>query len=224
MKRAFLLVLLILVVAVVTYKYFYPTYNYRYRLTINIEADGKIHSGSSVIEVIWYAHFLPETISFSSVLRGQAALVDLGDRGVVVAALINGESYGPASDGAWGAQWIAARSFGFQSTLDQLSALQSMRGKRDLGMDNLPRFVWLSDPRDPKSAKKILVQDFPTLLGPSVRFAGAFVEITDDPLVIDIRNKLPWLKALERRPAGDDVIYLPDNFPISRSLFIGDWS
>ena len=29
----------------------YPTYTYRYKMTINVEADGKLYSGSSVIEV-----------------------------------------------------------------------------------------------------------------------------------------------------------------------------
>ncbi|WP_426437213.1 hypothetical protein [Bradyrhizobium genosp. P] len=69
--------LISLVAAFATYKFFYPTYTYRYRLTVNIEADGKLHSGSSVVEVIWYAHFLPELVSFSPELRGQAALVPL---------------------------------------------------------------------------------------------------------------------------------------------------
>ena len=99
-----------------------------------------------------------------------------------------------------------------------------MRGKRDLAIDNLPRFLWFPNPEDTVSAKKILAPDFSTLIGPSVRFTSASVEVTDDPLVIDMRNKLPWLKSLEQRPAWDNVIYLPDGFPISRSLFIGDRS
>ena len=206
------------------YKYLYPTYSYRYRLTINIEAEGKLHTGSSVIEVTWYAHFLPEFVSFSPELRGQAALVDLGDRGAVVATLLNGESYGPAQDGAWGAIWIATRAFGLNSTTDELPRLPQLRGKRDLASDNLSRFLWFSNPKDPASASNILVQEFPTTLGSSVHFAGATIEITNDPIVIDIRDKLPWLQSFEQRLPGDDVIYLPNKFPIARFLFIGDRS
>lgn len=221
MKRFLFVVLLVLFATAATYKFFYPTYSYRYRLTVNIEADGVIHSGSGVIEVVWYAHFLPSLVSFSPELGGQAALVDLDNRGVVVATLFNGEDYGPAKDGALGAIWLAALAFGNNSTLEELPALEKLRGKRDLAPDELPRFLWFSNPRDPMTARKILVQDFPTLLGPSARFTGASVEITNDPLVINIRDKLPWLKSLEQMPPSRNIIYLPNNFPIRRDLFIG---
>jgi hypothetical protein len=226
MKRGCLITLVVGIAAMAAlYKYWYPTYSYRYRLTVNIEVDGKVHTGSSVIEVTWYAHFLPELVSFSPELRGQAALVDLGSHGVVVATLINGEDYGPARDGAWGAIWIIPRAFGIGTSVYELpAALPKLRGRRDLAPDNLPRFVWFSNLQDPTTARKVLSPDFPAVLGPFVRFAGASVEIANDSLVIDIRDKLSWLKALEQKPPGDDVIYLPNMFGISRSLFIGDAS
>ncbi len=208
---------------VVAYKYCYPTYSYRYRLTVNIEADGKLHSASSIVEVSWSAFFLP-SYHFNPRLRGQAPLVDLGSRGVLVATLVTGDSYGPAQDGAWGALWIAARAFRLDSTNEQLPLLSTLRGQRALPLDDLPRFVWFPNPEDPKTARKVLAQDFSTVLGPSVRFVGALVEITNDPIVIDIPDRLPWLKSLEQKPIGANVIYTTDKFPITRSLFIGDGS
>jgi hypothetical protein len=62
------------------------------------------------------------------------------------------------------------------------------------------------------------------VFGPSARFAGAFVEITRDWLVIDIREKLPWIKSLEHKPAGKDRIYLPNKLWMGRYMFIGDGS
>lgn len=56
------------------------------------------------------------------------------------------------------------------------------------------------------------------------QFAGAFVEITSDPLVIDIRQKLPWITSLEKKPAGEHIIYLPNKLGIGRYMFIGDAS
>jgi len=35
----------------VLYKISYPTQTYRYRMTVNVEVDGQMRSGSSVIEV-----------------------------------------------------------------------------------------------------------------------------------------------------------------------------
>jgi hypothetical protein len=99
-----------------------------------------------------------------------------------------------------------------------------LRGKRKLAFDNLPRFLWFTNPQDPTSATTLLVDDIPRLFGPSARFAGAFVEITSDPLVIDVRQELPWLKALEEKPAGKNIIYLPNKLGINRYMFIGDAS
>jgi hypothetical protein len=202
--------------------YMYPNYTYRYRLTVNIEIDGQIRSASSVIEVTWSKHpELPGAGSFSPTLRGQAAMVDLGERGVVVATLVNGEDYGPAKDGALGALWIAAEAFGNHSTYEEIPNLPKLLGKRDLALNNLPRFLWFSNPQDLTTAKKLLVQDIPSIFGPSARFAGASVEITSDPITIDLREKLPWIKSLEGRPLGTPPIYLSNKLTITRGLFIG---
>jgi hypothetical protein len=71
--------------------------------------------------------------------------------------------------------------------------LPTLRGKRKLAFDNLPRFLWFTNPQDPTSATTLLVDDI------SARFAGAFVEITSDPLVIDVRGSRHWRKNLQAR-------------------------
>ncbi len=203
----------------------YPTYTYRYRLTVNIEVAGELHSGSSVIEVTWRGHpKMPGGNTNSPELRGEAAVVDLGDLGLVVATLTNAESYGVALDGAWGALWIAPRAFGFKASIDQMPDFVKEHGKRDLTQDNLPRFVWFPDPKDPMTAQKVLADKFPTAIGPPVHFVRASVEITDDPVVIDIWEKLPWLRWLEQKPGGQKGIRLSNGFSLSRYMFIGERS
>jgi hypothetical protein len=217
MKRSLFFTLMVLVAAIAVYKWFYPTYSYRYRLTINIETDGKLHSGSSVVEVIWYAHFMPELVSFSPELRGQAALVDLGSRGVVVATLVAKDWGWHNTDAGWGALWLVPRAFGVKDAIDGLSAVARLRGKRELGLNNLPRLLWFSNPQDPHTAKTILVDDIASVLGQSARFAGASVEMTRDPLVIDIRQKLPWVDLY----SDTNRLYLPNNLDIGRYIFVG---
>jgi hypothetical protein len=229
MKRGCLTALVVLVVGAATLvlgsKYEYPVYSYRYRLTVNVELDGKTYSGSSVIEIGWQEGIkLGDSGGFAPMIRGQAVLVDLGDRGVVVATLINGESYGPAEDGALGAQWIAPRAFGTTTNAEEIPKLPELHGKRDLALDNLPRFLWFSNPQDPTTAQKLLVQDIPAALGSTARFAGASVEITGDPIVIDVRQKFLWLKPLEDKGPGSDIIYLPNKLGINRYMFIGEES
>jgi hypothetical protein len=80
--------------------------------------------------------------------------VDLGDSGAVVAALINGEDYGPAKDGVLGAQWTTPRAFGKSTTAKEIPDLPKLRGKRDLTSNNLPRLLWLSNSKEPRTVTK----------------------------------------------------------------------
>lgn len=203
----------------------YPNYSYRYRLSVSFEVDGRVRTGSSVIEVTWHGGpEIGDVGGYSSTMKGEAALVDLGSHGAVVATLITSDSYGQSKDGAWGALWIAPRAFGFGTSVDELPAFLKLQGKRDLSADNLPRFLWFSNPQDLATAQKLLPTEVSMTLGPSVRFVGASVEITDDPLVVDIRQKLSWIKTIESRPPEARTIYLPNKLGISRYLFIGDAS
>jgi hypothetical protein len=225
--RSTVLIVIALCVAALVgcYMFNYPVYTYRYRLTINIELDGKVHSGSSVIEIGWQEGIkLGDAGGFAPLIRGQAAIVDLSDRGVVIATLITGEGYGTAGDGALAAISIVPRAFGKASTAEQIPDLPNLRGKRNLEANDLPRFLWLSSKDDVTTARKLHVQEIPEVLGPSARFAGTSVEITEDPIVIDIRERLPWLKSLDRKRPEPDPIYLPDGLGITRYMFIGDGS
>ena len=230
MKRGFLTAFVVIVLSigalVVGYMYKYPNYTYRYRLTVNIEVDGKVHSGSSVIEVTWHGGpEIGDVGPYTPTIRGQAPLVDLGVRGIVVAALINGEGYGrPSSGSAWGVLWIAPRAFGRESSVDELPDLPKLRGKRELASDNLPLLLWFSSPQDPNTAKKILVEDIPDIFGPSARFVGASVEIAGDPILIDINQKLPWFQSWSDDYRARGPIYLPNKTGLSRYMFVGDAS
>lgn len=190
------------------YKSSFPTYSYRYRLTISVELDGKVHTGSSVIEIRWIGHpNLPDAGSFSPQVRGQAAFIDLGLSGAIVAALGTGtgQTSPGAPDHAVSAVWFAARAFGNQSTNKELPALEKLRGRRDLTPNNMPRLIWFPKIADPTSAKRFAAGDIMALLGPSARVVAAYVEITDAPIIIDIDKKFPWFSMLNR-PLGQGVI------------------
>jgi hypothetical protein len=66
-----------------------PVYPLRYRLTLAVEADGVVHSASSVIE----ASFRPNRIDVLSQMpsfswwQGTAPIIDLGSKGWVAASL-----------------------------------------------------------------------------------------------------------------------------------------
>jgi hypothetical protein len=198
----------------------YPTYSYRYRLTIAIEIDGKVHSGSSVIEVIWRGQpDFPGAGSFTPHVRGQAVYVDLESHGAIVATLSNFESYGPAQDGALSVLWLVPRAFlGRPMSSDDLPELPKLRGRRELTSNNMPRLIWFSDIANPKTARRITAAEIPTVFGPSARLRTAEVEITDAPIVVDIDKKLPWFGILEKPLGRIEVSY---GFILDKWAFIG---
>jgi hypothetical protein len=191
-------ILLAIVVAVaVILKTNYPSYSYRYRLQISLSIDGQVYTGSSVIEIVWECG--PKIAGLgrcAPTLGGQAALIDLGPRGVIAATLRSGENISPNPDAAVDAVWLCANAFGNHSTNEELPALQHLTGRRDLSPSNFPRLVWFANAADMKSARKITVQNVANILDPTARFTDAFVEITRDPIVVDIAKKLPWFPAL----------------------------
>ncbi len=202
----------------------YPTYTYRYRLTLALEVDGKLHTGSSVIEISWVGQpYIPGAGSFVPRVRGQAAFIDFGSRGVVVAALVTGETSQDVPDGSKSAVWIAARAFGNESTQAELAELPRLTGRRQLMPDNMPRLIWFPDAADPKTARRFAPQNLRELFDPSGRL-DAYIEITRDPIIIDIDKKLPWFNMLSGASPNFGVIYLPSGFALSREMFIGDSS
>src|SRR6476660_7258801 len=60
----------------------------RYRLTLEAEVDGKLKTGSSVIEVTYNKNNDPiSTAEFSIDIRGEAVVLDLGSRRTLFALL-----------------------------------------------------------------------------------------------------------------------------------------
>ncbi|MBR1209883.1 hypothetical protein [Bradyrhizobium sp. JYMT SZCCT0180] len=208
---------------VVIFKLNFPTYSYRYRLQVSLSLDEKVYTGSSVIEVVWECG--PKIAGLgrcAAYLGGQAAVIDLGSRGVVVATLRTGENILPIPDGAIDAVWFCANAFGNQSTDAELPALPRLTGRRGLAPSNFPRLIWFANPADPNSAKKITIENVRNTIDPTARFTEAFVEITRDPIVVDIATKLPWYPALLLAQKGKLVISTPGQFQLIYNMFVGE--
>jgi hypothetical protein len=211
------------IVGYTAFKLSFPTYSYRYRLQISLSVDEKVYTGSSVIEVTWECG--PKVVGLgqcSASLGGQAAAIDLGPRGVVVATLRTGYSIVPVPDGAVDAVWLCARAFGSQSANEELPALPNLTGRRNLSASNYPRLVWFSKPNDQSAAVQITPETVAAKLDPTARFVEAFVEITRAPITTDIATKLPWLPALVREQKGRMISGRPDQFMLIYNMFVGE--
>jgi hypothetical protein len=201
---------------------------YRYRLHLAISIDDKVATGSSVVEVVWqcgrsYGNKRNELGPCYPSLGGQATLVDLGPRGVVVATLHTGENIEPVPDGAISAVWLCGNAFGNKSTTnEELPALPQLVGRRNLVPSNFPRLVWFPKPADPGTATKVTVQNIAGTVDPTARITEAYVEITRDPIVIDIPDKLPWFAELRRRQKGKGSVSQAGQFQLVHNMFVGE--
>lgn len=72
---------------------FWPTYSYRYRITVEVEVDGTLKQGSSVIEVTkrWDPTPGRPISHYSTAAKGEAVFVDLGSARNLFLVLTNGK-------------------------------------------------------------------------------------------------------------------------------------
>jgi len=52
-----------------------------------------------------------------------------------------------------------------------------------------------------RAARKFTIESILALFGANARLVAAYVEITSDPIMIDVGRKLPWCESLKRRLA-----------------------
>lgn len=222
-RKLWLAVAFLIAAAVVAFKLTFATYSYRYRLDISLSVDGEPHTGSGVIEVIFRCG--PPISGFGRCahsVQGQAPVIDLGSRGVIVAALYTGDTVHSAPDNAIDAVWLGAYAFGNRCADEELSKLSTLRGKRSITGGSLPRLIWFSDRSSPASATRITNENASQVLGSLVAFSDISVEITADPIHISIDKALSWIPSLERKErSGLNITEFGKPYLLAK-MFVGD--
>jgi hypothetical protein len=198
----------------------FPTTSYRYRLTVNIESDGRLRSGSSVIEVSreyfpeWAVHF-SNGFRFRDSLVGQAIVIDVDSKGAIV-ALLGGS---PSDRCAVGASSLVGRALaepvpprdatrqgcenGYYSSFEVERQLSQAHGHKVLAPDNMPAFMWFADKSQLSSARYLDPSDFAAVIGNNTKLSSVELEMTDDVPQFNINEKLPVLANLVP-PDGHD--------------------
>jgi hypothetical protein len=193
----------------------YPTYTYRFRLTVAIEVDGERRTGASVIEVRnrlqpTFGHAPPVVAT----ARGEAVYVELGARGHVIAVL----AFGP---NAWEDRiaTLVPRVFGTSLEEAGLQRLVQLQGRRELAGPDIPTLVTFADPGAPGTVRLVEPDDLDVVLG--ARFAGAWIELTRDPITRTIEERLPWLSDVTGYLGGSfDSTWMRPSRNLTRSHFI----
>jgi hypothetical protein len=205
---------------VVSYKIAYPTYTHRFRLTIAIDVDGTVHRDSTVMEVRWIGQpRFGDAPPFFPFFWGQAPLIDLGSRGAIAVALHPGTVEGRFMS----AKYLATNAFGLGHDSDAYRKIAEQSGRRELSADNMPMLIHFRDISDPATAQATTAGHIGWLFGPTARLAEASVEITHQPVVIDLDRRLPWYAAMAaRQKDGRDNITMPGQFKLIYNMLIAE--
>jgi hypothetical protein len=197
----------VVVAGVVGYKIGYPTHTYRYRMTVNVEVDGQMRSGSSVIEVkvIEQPAIIINPIQHRT--KGEAVFIDLGGQRSLVALLASGE----AATNVNFPDFVVPQQF--RSELKgRLASLPSLRGSRELDGKNLPTLVTFSDPNNSATWRVIHYDQLEQVFGRNVHWRNAVIEMTNDPVTRSLEARLPFIASQRdalRNPIRDSNKFTP---------------
>lgn len=185
--------------------------NFRYRMTIDVEVDGKLHSGSSVIEVRYTfgndGLGLGGLRKWYSRVRGIAPIIDIGRYGTLVAAL----NYDANDLNRRAPTLMAVRNKPHELRSEILSAeepplvafnlvpqkIRQAKGSAILKPET-PVFIWIRPPGDDwRNSRQLLPEQFATLIAPSVLLVKITVERADwATLHVQVPSAPPWLVRL----------------------------
>lgn len=196
--------------AVILYKTAYPSVTLRYRLTLEAEVDGQPKTGSGIIEVTYSKQ--PEIAAqreLSIGYRGEAIVLDLGDRGKLFALLKAG------ADSRSGPEWIVLRAFdlpggSFPRPVEEgVKQVGSLSGKRELPLESLPFLVRFRNINDPMTVERVGPLNIAERFGAGTKLVRATLEIvpagiwplnafgvTGEPVTTGIQERLNWLHRL----------------------------
>ena len=208
------LLVLLLVGYEIWYRTTYPVYSFRYRLTVEVEADGGIRTGTGIFGVTWkkQIRLLPDIPLYSLRTYGQAVVVDLGKRGLLLVPM--GQKVGEIPFLAFKTTSPAWRRV--PRTPEEMSEFLRKRGTVKLSEQFLPQFIWLREPSDPDSGRYVLPTELSTVIGPDVHLHLATAEISDLTLgaaiSTGIEKRLPWLVEMKKYQEKHGVMSKPGEF------------
>jgi hypothetical protein len=214
MKKIVLRALVVLVAITFVLWIFFSPQTYRFRLTIAADVNDEVRSASSVIEIRSSTYFVPGTsLSTSWDVVGEAVFLDLGDGRNVIATL----AFGPTAS-VRRMNYLVPTTFGVRPQ-DVFNRLET-GNEQALSGENIPTLVTFSDLTDPSTARVVVPEEFATVFGSDVRFLGARIQMTRDPVTETIESQLPWLSEMRERLRGHGEYRYSNQLNVVPSLFV----
>jgi hypothetical protein len=183
----------------------------RYRLTVEVQDNGQIKTGSSVIEDVFVIQPDWSMIGPVNSVRviGYAPTVDLGAKGLLVLTFAQvartpdqrrarNKLVGCLVDDIGCLPFAAYGTTGVGGYFSQrkavLAELLRQSGPRDVPFAVLPKLVRFREINDPKSLVAVAPDDLAASFGPGVELKRVILELTNDPLTPPPEIWPQWLK------------------------------
>jgi hypothetical protein len=189
----------------------------RYRMAFEVETNGTVKSGSSIIELEYsWGRDVSWRPTITRARRGVAAVIDLGEHGTLVAAL-GPEEYSPSDwdrrkkrfglscsepksvkqlfDAAYGLNANGEYDWTYFAKLRWLRWLPF--SKRKLTDDYLPSFIWFPRGAPYRQAHELCPEEFARVIGADVRLRAVSIELAPSaPVQLRLDIQAPWLEEM----------------------------
>lgn len=164
---------------------------WRYKITVNVDTPEGIKSGSAVREVSAHSD-RPYNLA-KATTKGEAVVVDLGERGTLFAIM----DY----DGAYQVVFKAFPNAAGGLTPDGIRYYSALKNaKAELIPGEIPEFarlVTFTDLKNPKTVKGVDYRHLDKTFGQGVKIKSVTIEMTNDAVTWGIEKWLTWLPELK---------------------------
>jgi hypothetical protein len=173
------------------------SYDWHQKLTVEVETPDGVKSGSAVTEVSWWENrFFKDGGVLQSAIKGEAAVVDLGNGRYLFALLSH------ANDSRYMAG-LAPRIVTDRDklvwSLEAITRAKALSGRLVVPPKHFPMLVTFTDINDPKSVKKVDPANLGATFGMSYALKSITLEITDEPVTEGtVKSVLGWLEVIGR--------------------------
>jgi hypothetical protein len=184
------------------YLFMFPTYTFRYSLTVHVNVDGKIVSGTTVRELRRWRQVVTFGFPYGSSLDGEAAVVDLGKRGILFATLY-GANISDTS-GFMLPEWAFQRTLKLPQNytasdgdqrVELWKQLSRLRACSDLILEEWPLLARFGDLTVPASVQSVDPNNLSASFGSGVSPNAIKICLVDDPPSRLVDKLLPWNRA-----------------------------
>ncbi len=209
--------ILIIIAVYIGFEAYFNHGSWNYKLTLVVDTPEGQVVGSAVRKVSAQRdpiilQWIPASGYGHAGVKGEAVVVDLGQRGVLFALLKGNEDMAKGD-----ALYMVFNEFPHEggTTSKGIRYYRSLEGKKQLTFDNLPMLVRFRDMNDPKSVELVDPNDLEKAFGKGVKLVSATLEMTDEGVTKgNIERLLGWFKNWEEY--GGNIMgieYVEPNLP-----------